>query len=168
MYEQWKYINEYDGLYMISNYGNVYSIPRKNTKGGLVRKDYHFGYNRVTLCKDGKTKKFFVHRLVAQHFLPNPNNLPQVNHKDENKSNNRVDNLEWCTAKENCNYGKRNEKILHKRCKQIVQISKLLNKINFYNSAKDAEKQTGVQHQDIAKCCKGKRKTAGGFIWKYA
>lgn len=100
-----KYVNGYDGLYAVDIYGNVYSFPRKTTKGGILKPQLSHGHHRVALTKEGKTRCFFVHRLVAEAFIPNPNNYPQVNHKDECKTNNFVDNLEWCTAKYNSNYG---------------------------------------------------------------
>lgn len=110
--EIWKDIPGYEGLYKVSNLGNVKSLKRNGIKGIILKgeKD-EFDYKRVTLCKKNKTKKYKVHRLVAQAFIPNPNNLPQINHKDENSKNNNVENLEWCTAKYNSNYGNHNEKI---------------------------------------------------------
>lgn len=104
MKEIFKDIPNYEGLYQVSNLGNVYSVRKK-----ICLKPFNVcgGYKRVTLCSYGVYKHILVHRLVAQAFIDNPNNLPQINHKDENKSNNCVSNLEWCTAKENSNYGTR-------------------------------------------------------------
>lgn len=100
--ELWRPISGYEGLYYISNLGRVKSeITHKILK---PRNSTH-DYDRVRLYKNHKPKEFFVHKLVAQAFIPNPNNYPQVNHKDENKVNNCVDNLEWCTHKYNMNYG---------------------------------------------------------------
>ena len=111
MEEIWADIEGYEGLYQISNLGRVWSIRKEiYMKGGLVS-DYY----GVSLTKDGHYDTFSIHRLVAKAFIPNPLNLPQVNHKDEDKFNNRVDNLEWCDAKYNSNYGLRNSKIGDKR-----------------------------------------------------
>ena len=107
--EEWRDIKGYEGLYKISSYGRVYSYHKRDT----LKLNYNNknGYYSVKLSKSNICKKFLVHRLVAESFIPNPNNYPQVNHKDENKQNNYVDNLEWCTAKYNCNYGGHNEKL---------------------------------------------------------
>lgn len=101
--KQW--VCGYEGLYEVDVYGNVYSIPRETTKGGKLKPQNAHGYYRVALTKNGTTKCYFVHRLVAEAFIPNPDNLPQVNHKDECKTNNSVENLEWCTAIYNTRYG---------------------------------------------------------------
>lgn len=116
--EIWKDINGYIGIYQVSNMGNVRSLQREEYKcrqGYRVRKGRQLkpgrdkkGYLLVGLRKDGKCKTRRIHRLVAEAFIPNPNNLPQINHKDENKCNNTVDNLEWCTPSYNINYGKAN------------------------------------------------------------
>lgn len=105
MIEEWKAIPGYEGLYEVSNKGNVRNV-RRNTLLRLSKNND--GYIQVHLYKNGIRNKFQVHRLVAQAFLPNIDNLPQVNHKDENKTNNNVTNLEWCTAKYNTNFGTRN------------------------------------------------------------
>lgn len=109
----WKDIEGYEGLYQVSNTGRVRSLNYKRTgktkvlKQGTDKDDY----KKVVLCKDGKNKVYLVHRLVALAFIPNPNNYPMINHKDENRINNAVWNLEWCTQQYNCNYGNRNKKI---------------------------------------------------------
>lgn len=110
--EIWKDIEGYEGLYQVSNKGRVKSLNYKRTgkEGILSSSPTSSGYLIVNLCKNKKQKPFYIHRLVAKAFLPNPNNLPQVNHKDENKENNTVYNLEWCTAKYNNNYGTHNER----------------------------------------------------------
>jgi hypothetical protein len=110
MKELWKSIEGYEGLYEISDLGNVKILERKRPNGKLykekiMRANARGNYAEVSLYKDGKATHHLVHRLVAEAFIPNPDNLPQVNHRDENKKNNCVDNLEWCTAKYNCNYG---------------------------------------------------------------
>lgn len=118
MTEIWKDIVGYEGLYQVSNLGNVKRLKGYKGRGKGYIVEEHFiqpsinsrGYQNVVLCKNGKTKTFSMHRLVAIAFLDNSNNLPQVNHKDENKLNNCVDNLEWCNSKYNNNYGTRNKK----------------------------------------------------------
>ena len=104
--EEWKDIKGYEGLYQISNKGNVKSLGNNKTrKEKILSPRKHSGYFFVTLCKKGeKPKNFDIHRLVAEHFLLNPDNLPVVNHKDENKLNNNVENLEWCTFAYNTIY----------------------------------------------------------------
>ncbi len=103
--EIWKHIAGYEGLYWVSNLGRV-----KNAEKVLKLTPNKKGYQRVGLHKNGKIKTVYVHRLVAEAFVPNNNNLPQVNHKDENKSNNNADNLEWCTSLYNNTYGDKNER----------------------------------------------------------
>ena len=105
MMEEWKEIPGYEGLYEVSNMGNVRNV-RRNTLLRLTKTNK--GYIQVGLSKNGILTVLKVHRLVAQAFLPNPDNLPMINHKDEDKTNNRVENLEWCDHKYNMNYGTRN------------------------------------------------------------
>ena len=118
--EIWKDIKGYEGFYQISNMGRVRSVDRirnskhhglSKIKGRMLIPLIQDGYYLATLCKNGEMKHFRIHRLVAEAFIPNPDNLPFINHIDENKSNNKVDNLEWCTRSYNNNYGHRNQKI---------------------------------------------------------
>ena len=119
MEEIWKPVDGYEGYYEVSNLGRVRSIDRfvkadkgmRLSKGQLLKPFYSNGYARVVLSKQQKTKKFSVHRLVAIAFIPNTNNYPQVNHKNEDKNCNEVDNLEWCNGAYNCNYGTRNQRL---------------------------------------------------------
>lgn len=127
MKELWKDVIEYEGLYQVSSFGNVRTIARyvnSSHRGFIgkrfikqkIMKPYNYGgYLGVALCKNGRYKQKLLHRLVAEAFIPNPDNLPCVNHKDENRQNNRVKNLEWCTHKYNNNYGNRNDKISNSR-----------------------------------------------------
>lgn len=152
-------IEGYEELYAIDKYGNIWSY-RKNMflKPFLAR-----GYHKVRLYKDGSSKQFLVHRLVAKAFIPNPHKLPQINHKDENKKNNFVDNLEWCDTKYNINYGSHNRNVSKKHCKKVYCVE--LN--TTFESAKEAAEKLGIFKSNIAKCCKGKYKTTGGYHWKY-
>ena len=116
--EVWKDILGYEGVYQVSNHGRIRSLDRYVGRRFFPGKIFslnpnRYGYVRVDLRYRGKSKSSAVHRLVAEAFLDNPNGLPQINHKDENKSNNHVDNLEWCTAEYNINYGHRTEKMSH-------------------------------------------------------
>ena len=108
MMEEWRAVPGYEGLYEVSNKGNVRNVRRNNIIKGFINTK---GYIQVSLCKNGIRKNFTVHRLVALTFIPNPDNLPEINHINEDKTNNRVDNLEWCTAKYNNNYGSRKDKV---------------------------------------------------------
>ena len=112
--EEWKNIIGYEGLYEVSDIGNVRNV-RRNTLLKLTKTNY--GYIQVSLYKNGIKTGLKVHRLVAEAFIPNPDNLPQVNHKDEDRTNNNVTNLEWCTAKYNSNYGHRTENAINTRVK---------------------------------------------------
>lgn len=162
MEEIWKDIEGYPN-YQVSNMGRVKSLKfgkekilKSNNDGG--------GYFMVNLSKDRKQKTHRIHRLVASAFLPNPDNLPQVNHKDEDKSNNRVENIEYCDAKYNNSYGTRIERIQ----KPILQFTKEDKLVRKWSSLTDVEIELGIKHGDISKCCKGKRKAAGDYKWGYA
>lgn len=164
--EIWKDIEGYEGLYQVSSEGMVKSLNYNRTGEERILKSGKDkdGYLYVILYKEGNTKTFSVHRLVAQAFLNNPDNLQQVNHIDENPTNNSVDNLEWCTAKYNVNYGTRTEKTQ----KPILQFSKTGEFIRKWESGTQVERELGIDNSSIAKCCKGKQKTAGNFRWCYA
>ena len=198
MEEIWRDVKGYEGLYQVSNLGRVKSLERfiktrknKNGMNGYIHKqesiriptkDYK-GYLRLSLCKEGKLKLFRIHRLVAEAFIPNPNNLPQVNHKDENKENNCISNLEWCTNEYNHNYGTRNKRVAEKQKGRKIPFEQIKNKIAVlqinkdtnevirkYDSIKEAQICCGIKthYSHIGACCKGERKTAYGFKWRYA
>lgn len=163
--EEWKDIKNYKGLYQVSNKGRI-----RNTKGEILAYDTTpNGYCRVHLCKKGKAKWHTIHRLVAKAFIPNPDNLPQVNHKDEDKVNNNVENLEWCDNKYNTKYGTRNKRISNAQInnKSISQPVKCIETDIIYPSIMEAERQTGIFNTAIGKVCKGERKTAGHCHWIY-
>ena len=168
MIELWKDIEGYEGLYQVSNLGRVYS---KKTNRFLTMKKGNHGYERVALFKDGKQKFYLKHRLVAQAFIPNPDNLPEVNHKDEDKSNNCVSNLEWCDGKYNCNYGNRNKNgsnnrlgINHKPIPVICLETK-----EIFNSMSQASKifYKVNNSNGISRCINKKNKAYKGFHWMY-
>ena len=154
--EIWKDIEGLEGEYAISNKGNV-----KNLKTGRIRADRYNrrnGYKQVHL----KGKPYYIHRLVALAFIPNPQNLPQVNHIDERKDNNDVSNLEWCTASENVNYS------IYKQSCKINQITKDSELVKTWESSHQIERETGYGQSNIITCCKGKRRSAYGYRWQYA
>lgn len=166
--EIWKDIEGYPN-YQVSNMGRVKSFNYKQTGKEKIMKGSknNSGYPQVSLCKEGKTKTYLIHRLVASAFLDNPNNLPEVNHIDEDKSNNRVDNLEYCNRKYNCNYGTHIEKMIKSKSIPILQFSKTGEFIKRWNNAKEVERNLEICSSDIYKCCKGKKKTCGGYVWGY-
>lgn len=173
--EQWRDIQGYEGMYQISNYGNVKSLNYNKTKQEKILKfgKNYKGYLQVHLCKDGKMKTFTVHRLVANAFIPNPNELSDVNHKDEDKTNNVVENLEWCDRKYNTNYGTRTERCSIKqlndetKSKQVNQYSLDGTLLATYPSAHEVKRQLGFAQPNISACCNGKYKTAYGYKWRY-
>lgn len=156
--EIFKDIEGFEGVYQISNLGTVKNIKRNKIKKNEIDID---GYVRVGLSKNGKQNHYKIHRLVAQAFLPNPKNLPQVNHKDENKTNNNVTNLEWCTNEYNHNYGTINQRIAEKLSKPVMCIETG----EIYTSVKEARSKTTLNHIDAV--CRGERNKCGGFHWCY-
>ena len=154
--------------YLISENGEVINKSRQRRLRTTISS---WGYERVGLYKDGKTKVFLVHRLVAEAYIPNPENLPQVNHIDMVKTNNCASNLEWCTAKYNVNYGGESSsmaKMMNSRRRPVVQI---LNGvvIGEFESACDAERATGIHQSNISKCCLHRKyfNSAGGYQWEF-
>lgn len=157
--EIWKRIKDFPD-YEISNWGRVKSYKRDKINGRILKTPPgNNGYAQVNIYNPDskKMKHFHIHRLVAESFIPNPENKEHVNHIDENKLNNYVGNLNWMTPKENNNHGTHNEKISKKvRCLETGKI---------YCSGWEAYRQTGISHIHCA--CNGDRKTAGGFHWEY-
>ena len=176
--EEWRDIKGYEGRYLISSLGRVYSHYKKDC---LSPGKNPSGYLYVILFKEGKGKPYTVHKLVAVHFISNPNNYKEVNHKDENKENNYVSNLEWCDRKYNCNYGTRNKrtsesmkgKVLTEEHKNKMSEStkgsknprarkvQCITTKEIFNCIKEAEDFYDIAGTDITKCCRGKRKSAG-------
>ena len=165
MNEIYKDIPGYEGLYQISNLGNVKSLKRNKI---LAKNNNGNGYLYANLSKDGQVKNHYIHRLVAITFIDNPNRLPQINHKDENKANNCVDNLEWCGADYNNKYGTRTKRASENCQKPINQYDLQGNFIKSWAGGTEIEKVTGFARSNISKCCSGKYKTAYGYKWQYA
>ena len=167
--ETWETIEDYP-MYQVSSFGNV----RRVNGGILKQKVGKDGYCRVSLSKEGKVKSILVHRLVAEAFIPNPNDYPIINHKDEVRNNNVVGNLEWCTYSYNLNYGNAKEKwrakMLNGRLsKPVCQYDKDGTLICVYPSIKEASRQTRISPSGIASCClKYHQYTqSGGYLWKF-
>lgn len=181
MQEIWKDIDGYEGRYQISNLGNVKSLNYggRGYARNLVPKINNYGRLWVELMKDGKKRQFLIHRLVGMAFIPNPDNLPQINHKDENPKNNRVDNLEWCTGLYNVHYYlerhpnvARERKTPSRRNRRlnirINQIDSDGNIVKVWDDVRTATVATGYNQWSITQCCDGVRHTAYGFKWQYA
>lgn len=167
MKEIFKDIKDYEGIYQVSNLGRIKSLQNYR-KNNILKPKMKKGYYQVGLRKNNKRKWYSVHRLVAQTFLPNENNLPQVNHRDENKLNNNVSNLEWCNASYNNCYGTRIKRVKEKTSKKVLQYDLKGNFIKEYNSLRQATEENNIKSiSNISLCCNGKYKQAGGYIWKY-
>lgn len=198
--EIWKDIPGYEGLYQASTLGRIRSLDRvievkidgmvqKRSILGTILCGGHngHGYLFVYLCRNGKAKRYYIHRIIAKTFIPNPQNYPYINHKDENPGNNCVDNLEWCTQKYNANYGShiekvraymlsdknpnrgkpRPEKFKEKVRKPILQLDRDGNVIREWDSARTAGTVLGIFPQVITAVCKGRCLSYKNFIWKY-
>lgn len=181
MNEIWRDIKGYEGFYKVSNLGKVWSCRSEKE---LKQKQNKFGYMRVNLCVENSNKTHLVHRLVAEAFIPNPDNLPQVNHKDEDKTNNSVGNLEFCNAKYNSNYGTHKDKLKisstgRKMPKYAVDKAAEKHKkrigmfkngvlVKEYESAADANNDNeNFNYVSISACCNGRIKTYRGYEWKF-
>ena len=146
--------------YTISEDGEI-----RNSKGRIIKGEIsNTGYRRVSLSnKDVKHKKLSVHRLVAETYIPNPHNYPEVNHKNENKLDNNVNNLEWCSTLYNLNHSHVIEKASVAKFRKV----KCVTTGKIYNSIKEAADELGLYHSNIVACCNGRRATCGGLKWKY-
>ena len=195
--EEWRDVKGFEGIYQVSSEGRVRSLDRIDNSGhfrkGFIKSltKKKTGYLVTALYNDNKYTHIGVHRLVAQAFIPNPNNYPIVKHKDENKQNNMIwvnedgsidynkSNLEWCTIDYNNNYGTRTERAAKKnsevqkgkerpnRYKKVAKCDNKGNIIITYNSIKEAAKSIDKPSSYISTCLIGKTKTCNGFIWKY-
>jgi len=185
--EVWKEIKGYEGFYEVSNFGRIRSISRyikqknnstKNIEGKILKpilNNKGKGYLMVALSKNGREKRYYIHRLVAEAFISNKYNKKEVNHIDENPQNNKINNLEWVTHLENSNHGTRGKRISknlkewckNNRVKKVMQISLNGIFIKEWESAKEVEKELGINSKGISLCATKRRKTAGGYKWTY-
>jgi hypothetical protein len=170
MTEIWKEVTGFDGLYLVSNFGRVKSFRRGKEK--ILSQHTRNRYMSVGLYADGKMKRHYVHRLVGNAFISNPNNYPCINHKDQTTANNNINNLEWCTHSYNNTYGDaRGKRLLNTdftaREKSVAQIDKAGNFVRRWKSMSEAERMLNIPESNISNCCRGKVKTAGGFVWKF-
>lgn len=158
--EIWKEIPGSGGKYQISNYGNVYSLINNVQLKGVNNGN---GYLRVKLNE----RLFYIHRLVAMAFIPNPKGYKEINHKDENKLNNNADNLEWCSHKYNMIFGTRNKRAIDNTKKSVIQYTMSDKYVCSYNSIVEAAGKMSISKGNIVSVLKGNRKSAGGYKWKY-
>lgn len=169
-HEEWSDIAGYEGLYQISNYGEI-----KSSYTNKILKPNHenTGYLTVALYKSSKVRRCKIHRIVAETFIANEHKKPVVNHKNGDKTDNRVQNLEWATHKENMQHAFATGLKVgvnhpnNKKSIPVAQYDKNMNFVKLYPSINEAGRN-GFRTEEICKCCKGKKKTTGGYIWRYA
>ena len=165
---EWFDIKDFENLYQVNKYGDVKSLGGKYKKSRILKpKVDRYGYYNVVLFKDNKMYYKTIHRLVAETLIPNPSNLPQINHIDENKLNNNVDNLEWCSPKYNSNYGTRNKRIGENGRRPINQYTIQGEYIKTWSGMVEIEQTLGIRHGNIYRCCRGLRKSTHGYKWAY-
>lgn len=178
--EEWRPVPGYEGLYEVSNYGRFLSIGREYVNSNGIRhclktkliKPYkhNSGYLAVCFRKDGKSIRFLAHRVVAFVFIPNPNNLPQINHIDENKKNNKSDNLEWCSAIYNLEYGTRRQREKETKSKPINCYTKDGVFVKTYSSITNAAlhlTQSKKSCGNISACARGLTRSSYGYVWRF-
>jgi len=170
---EWRDIEGFEGSYQVSNTGLVKSLKfkterimkprRKKTthKNGSIT----LGYEELVLSNGGVKKSKLIHRLVAQAFIPNPENKPEVNHIDEDKGNNNLDNLEWNTHEENSNHGTKNIRSANKQSMAVIGVDITGHIVEIHSSIRSAERLTGYGHSNISACTNGKKKTYMGLEW---
>lgn len=187
--EEWRYVNSYEGLYLVSNFGRIKSVERfssecksnrcKNSfsytvKEKILKQSIVHGYLCVHLSKENNKKMIKVHRIVAEAFIQNQNGFRIINHKNEDKLDNRVSNIEWCTTKYNCNYGTRNERISNTQrqntesSRPVLQLTVDGKIVNEYSSITEASRH-GFDRKTISKICRGitPKYTTKGYTWKF-
>ena len=173
MNEIWKDIKVYEGKYQVSNLGNIKNLNHLNSKKIKIMclKKHKKGYFQIELHKNNISKTFLVHRLVAEAFIPNPNNYPIINHIDLNKNNNCVDNLEWCNQSQNMKHSyilKSTTEKPRKLYKKIFQCDLENNIIKIWDNICEIKNIKNYHPTSIKQCCEGKRKQAYGYKWQYA
>ena len=163
--EIWKDIKGYEGLYQVSNLGKVKRLVGKGCKKErIIKPNLVRGYCQVRLSKDGTVKPLYLHRIILEAFNPVEGmDKLDCNHRDENKENNCLNNLEWLSHKENLNYGTRNERAAATLSKTV----RCIDDKKIFPSMREASRQTGISNGNISQCCKGKRKSAGGLHWMF-
>lgn len=165
MIEEWMDVIGTNGMYRVSDQGNIYSLYRRRIIKGSYDKN---GYLSVALAIDKKVKYMRLHRVVAMAFIPNPYGLPCVNHINEVKDDNRATNLEWITHKDNDNHGTRNERMSQtKKVNPVLQYDRAGNFIREWAGVKDVHLAIGVNRNSIRECCRGNQTHAGGYIWRF-
>lgn len=183
MIEIWKDIEGYEGFYQVSNLGNVRSLNwgKQGYVRNLYLKHHPRGYRQVELVKNGKRKMLTVHRLVAQAFIPNPDGLTSINHKDEDKTNNRVENLEWCDKRYNFWYSwdlhhtsrpmkkvrKRTNSSYSNHLNKVAQLNLDGTVVRIWDNIASIKRELSFNNWSITQCCKGNRATAYGFRWQF-
>lgn len=160
----WQPVKGFENYYLVSTGGQIWSLHRHRALKPKIDK---YGYEVVSLSLNGVLHHRTVHRLVAQAFIPNSLNLPTVNHINENKTDNRVVNLEWASVRDNDNHGTRNQRMSDSKCNNPVEQVFPDGTTIVYKGAKDASRKTSINRCQIAKCCKNLAKTAGGYKWRY-
>lgn len=167
--EIWKDIEGYEGLYQISNWGRVRSLKYKGGSKERILKPCISGrgYLYVSLCKNHKRKNHYIHRLVGKAFLDNPDNLNEINHKDEDKKNNHANNIEWCDRKYNCNYGTAIQRMTKTLSRTIYQYTLDGELLNEWQSMHEIQRKLGYDRRSISKCCRGLFKQSHGYKWTY-
>ncbi len=177
-FEQWKDIEGYKGIYQVSNLGRVRSLDHyvktghngeRLVKGRILKQNKTCnGYLFIKTSKKYGSKHLAVHRLVAKAFIENSNKFPNVNHKDEIKHNNIVTNLEWCNHSYNALYGTCQERLNQYKQKSVEALDKNTKEVVYvFKSMKYAAETLGIYKEQISSVCRGERKTAGGYIWRY-
>lgn len=177
--EIWKGVFGFEGFYQVSDMGRVKRLKRNHSNNQyktdriMSPRTSNNGYKNISFTINRHVKSFSVHRLVALHFISNPDNKPQINHKNAIKTDNRVGNLEWCTAKENMTHAHANGLVKPNksgasdyRSHQVIMIDLGGNEINEFGSLMEAQRKTGIRNGNISKVLTGRTNTAGGYKWK--